>query len=118
MRAALGVAVVLAALVAVALLGAGRLLVVADPLPPRADAIVILAGSVPDRVLEAADLYRAGIAPRIVVTRERVRRGDLALRTHGIRFPENDELTVEAPRRLGVPPPALLRPRRRAARTA
>ena len=60
MRAALGVAVVLAALVAVALLGAGRLLVVADPLPPRADAIVILAGSVPDRTLEAADLYRAG----------------------------------------------------------
>jgi len=32
MRAALGVAVVLAALAAVALLGAGRVLVVADPL--------------------------------------------------------------------------------------
>src|SRR5438034_1150572 len=62
MRAALGVAVVLAALAAVALLGAGRVLVVADPLPPRADAIVILAGSVPDRTLEATDLYGAGLA--------------------------------------------------------
>src|SRR5438876_999698 len=40
MRAALGVAVVLAALAAVALLGAGRVLVVADPLPPRARLIL------------------------------------------------------------------------------
>ena len=45
---------------------AGRLLVVADPLPARADAIVIMAGSVPDRVLEVADLYQAGLAPLIV----------------------------------------------------
>jgi len=88
MRAALGVAVVLAALAAVALLGAGRVLVVADPLPPRADAIVILAGSVPDRTLEAADLYRAGLAPRVVVTRERLPRGQAALRARGVRLPE------------------------------
>jgi len=60
-----GIAVVLAAGVATLLL-AGRLLVVSDPLPPRADAIVVLAGSIPDRVLEAADLYRTGIAPRII----------------------------------------------------
>src|SRR5438105_3924886 len=36
MRAALGVAVALAAVGAAALLAAGRMLVVADPLPPRA----------------------------------------------------------------------------------
>src|SRR6266446_5513294 len=108
MRAALGVAVVLAALVAVALLGAGRLLVVADPLPPRADAIVILAGSVPDRTLEAADLYRAGLAPRVVVTRERLPRGQAALRARGVRLPESDELTVTALRELGVPPGAIV----------
>ena len=106
MRAALGVAVVLAALVAVALLGAGRLLVVADPLPPRADAIVILAGSVPDRTLEAADLYRAGLAPRVVVTRERLPRGQAALRARGVHLPESDELTATALRELGVPPGA------------
>src|SRR5437667_5909724 len=108
MRAALGVAVVLAALVAVALLGAGRLLVVADPLPPRADAIVILAGSVPDRTLEAADLYRAGLAPRVVVTRERLPRGQAALRARGVRLPESDELTATALRELGVPPGAIV----------
>src|SRR5207245_31788 len=82
-----------AALVAAGLLGAGRLLVAADPLPPRADAIVILAGSVPDRTLEAADLYRAGLAPRVVVTRERLPRGQAALRARGVRLPESDELT-------------------------
>ena len=114
MRAALGVAVVLAALAAVALLGAGRVLVVADPLPPRADAIVILAGSVPDRTLEATDLYRAGLAPRVVVTRERLPRGQAALRARGVRLPEGDELTVRALHELGVPPGAIVVLRRRA----
>ncbi len=117
MRAALGVAVVLAALAAVALLGAGRVLVVADPLPPRADAIVILAGSVPDRTLEAADLYRAGLAPRVVVTRERLPRGQAAMRAGGVRLPEGDELTVRALHELGVPPGAIVVLRRRAAST-
>src|SRR5437899_6604833 len=117
MRAALGVAVVLAALAAVALLGAGRVLVVADPLPPRADAIVILAGSVPDRTLEATDLYRAGLAPRVVVTRERLPRGQAALRARGVRLPEGDELTVRALHELGVPPGAIVVLRRRAAST-
>ncbi len=117
MRAALGVAVVLAALVAVALLGAGRLLVVADPLPPRADAIVILAGSVPDRTLEAADLYRAGLALRVVVTRERLPRGQAALRARGVRLPESDELTVTALRELGFPPGAIVVLRRRGVST-
>jgi len=117
MRAALGVAVVLAALAAVALLGAGRVMVVADPLPPRADAIVILAGSVPDRTLEAADLYRARLAPRVVVTRERLPRGQAALRARGVRLPEGDELTVRALHELGVPPGAIVVLRRRAAST-
>ena len=42
----------------------------------RADAIVVLAGSVADRVVEAADLYAHGTAPRIIVTRERPARGE------------------------------------------
>src|SRR6266566_1789693 len=117
MRAALGVAVVVAALVAVALLGAGRLLVVANPLPPRADAIVILAGSVPDRTLEAADLYRAGLAPRVVVTRARLPRGQAAMRARGVRLPEGDELTVTALRELGVPLAVIVVLPRRAAST-
>jgi len=117
MRAALGVAVALAAVAVAAILAAGRVLVVADPLPPRADAIVVLAGSVPDRALEAADLYGTGRAPRVVVTRERLPRGQAALRARGVRLPEEDELTVTALRQLGVPPTAILLLRRRAVST-
>src|SRR6266404_4668335 len=85
MRRALVAIVVLAvALAVVALAFAGRLLVVTDPLPASADAIVVLAGSIPTRVLEAGDLYRSGLAPRVVVTRERLPRGDAVLRARRV----------------------------------
>jgi len=114
MRAVLGIAVALGLAALVSVVFGARILVVSDPLPARADAIVILAGSVPDRVLEVADLYRARVAPRVVVTRERMPRGDAALRAHGVLFPETDELTLLALEHLGVPPDATLRLRRRA----
>lgn len=47
---------------------AGTFLVAEDPLTP-ADAIFVLAGTRVERPLEAADLYFAGYAPRIVLTR-------------------------------------------------
>src|SRR5689334_15427168 len=111
-RIAVGAAVALVVAGTVTLV-AGEALVVADPIPPRADAIVILAGSVPDRVLEAADLWKAGVAPRVVVTRERIRRGDAALRARGVHLPEGDDLTPVALRALGVPPAATIVLRRR-----
>src|SRR2546427_3557736 len=110
MRRALVAIVVLAvALAMVALPLAGRLLVVADPLPASADAIVVLAGSIPTRVLEAGDLYPSRPAPRVVITRGRLLRGDAALRAPGVRLPESDELPRPAPEPLGVPPPAIIR---------
>jgi uncharacterized SAM-binding protein YcdF (DUF218 family) len=114
MRAGL-LATALAATVAVggAIVGAGRVLVAADPLPATADAIVVLAGSIPDRTLEAADLYRAGRAPRVVVTRERPPRGEGRLRARGVHLPESDELTLKALHQLGVPAEAILVLRRR-----
>src|SRR5881409_522075 len=114
-RLALVLALTAAAAAAVSL--AGRLLVVADPLPPSADAIVILAGSIPTRVLEAADLYRAGLAPRVVVTRERLARGESVLRARGARVPESDEIAIAALEQLGVPAHAIVRLRRRARST-
>ena len=112
MRAVVG-AVGALVLAVVAGLYAGRVLVVADPLPARADAIVVLAGSIADRALEGADLYRAGVAPAVVVTRERVAPGNAALRARGVRLPEPDELTHEALVGLGVPARAIVRLRRR-----
>jgi uncharacterized SAM-binding protein YcdF (DUF218 family) len=93
----------LTAAAAGAFLLAGRFLVVADPLPRSADAIVVLAGSIPDRVLEAADLYRAGVAPRVVVTREQLRRAEAVLHARGVILAESDQETLAALHRLGVP---------------
>lgn len=98
--------------------GAGRFLVVNDDLPPRADAIVVLAGSIADRVLEAADLYRAGVAPRVLVTRERLPAGLAELHALGVSPPESDQITREALVRLGVPPGAIATLRRRTTSTA
>jgi uncharacterized SAM-binding protein YcdF (DUF218 family) len=100
-------AIVLAAAAVLAFRGAGRQLVVADPLPAHADAIVMLAGSVSDRVLETARLYQEGRAPLVLLTRERLARGAAALRARGIRLPEDHELTKEALVGLGVPEPAI-----------
>jgi len=113
MRGVLIALIALAGATAAALVFGGRVLVVADPLPAHADAIVMLAGSIPDRVLETAEVYRSGVAPRVVVTRERLRAGDVALRAHGVRLPEPDELSIAALERLGVPEQAIIRLRRR-----
>jgi len=101
------------AVVAVALGGAlaawdaARVLVVADPLPAHADAIVVLAGSPPDRALEAARLWRTGIAPTIVTAREQLPQGAAALRARGVHLPEGHELLGQALLGLGVPAGAL-----------
>ncbi len=87
--------------------GAGRYLVVADPEPVHADAIVMLAGSVADRVLETARLYHQGRAPLIVLTRERLARGAPALRARGVRLPEDYDLARQALIALGVPSSAI-----------
>jgi uncharacterized SAM-binding protein YcdF (DUF218 family) len=96
---------------------AGRWLIVADPLPAAADAIVVMAGSVPDRSLEAADLYRSGLAPRVVVTRERLGQAGSMLHAHGIRLPEGDDLTRAVLAGLGVPDAAIVALRRRTRNT-
>lgn len=99
--------IVVLALAVVAGRAAGPFLVVADPVPARADAIVVLAGSVPDRALEAARLWQRGVAPRIVTTRTRLPPGEPALRAHGVRLPEEHERLATALAGLDVPPDVL-----------
>ncbi len=111
-----------AVVVALPLLGiaglvAGRALVVADPVPSHADAIVVMAGSVSDRILEAARLYREGVAPLVVITHERLPRGGATLRANGVRLPESHELARRGLRALGVPDAAIRDLRRRARST-
>lgn len=52
----------------VAFRGIGRWLVVEDPLD-RSDAIVVLSGGLPYRAMEAAKIFRLGMAPQVWLTR-------------------------------------------------
>jgi uncharacterized SAM-binding protein YcdF (DUF218 family) len=101
-------AVVLAAVVAGSLLlgAAGRFLV-EEQAAERADAIVVLTGSYPDRILEAVQLYRDGWAPRIILCREPENAGFRKLRTLGVRVPRIFELNRTVAEQLGVPPDAI-----------
>jgi uncharacterized SAM-binding protein YcdF (DUF218 family) len=102
------VLLVLLAACVVALRHAGTVLVVRDPLPQHADAIVVLAGSPADRVIEAADLYATGLAPRVILTRERRHPEVEALARRGVVLPEPAQVAANALARLGVPRSALV----------
>jgi uncharacterized SAM-binding protein YcdF (DUF218 family) len=102
-----------AVLVAVAVLAApwvlpaaGRFLIVADP-PEPADAIVVLAGSYPDRILEAVELYRAGFAPRIIICRDPDSAAFRRVSELGVRIPRPHEVNRMVAEQLGVPPAAI-----------
>jgi uncharacterized SAM-binding protein YcdF (DUF218 family) len=84
----------------------GGFLIVRDT-PRPADAIVVLSGSVPDRILAAVDLYQAQLAPRIVLTREAPLPGLAALRAKGANLEEHHEQNARIAQQLGVPATAL-----------
>ncbi len=84
----------------------GRYLVVEDNVS-AADAIVVLSGSLPDRILEAVDLFQAHVAPRIILTREEELPGLPALRARGGALPEHHEANLAIAQQLGVPKAAV-----------
>lgn len=88
------------------LAAAGAFLVVSD-VPRSSDAIVVLSGSLPDRILEAVDLYKSGLAPRIVLTQETPLPGLRELRARGANMVERHEQNLDIARQLGVPPAAM-----------
>jgi len=85
---------------------AGRFLVETDA-PERADAIVVLTGSYPDRILEAAALYNEGWAPRLILCREPENAGFRKLAALGVRVPRLFELNRSVAEQLGVPAAAI-----------
>ncbi len=88
------------------LVALGNFLIEQD-VPHAADAIVVLSGSIPDRILEAVDLYHAQWAPRIILTRETPMPGLDDLRAKGITLPEHHEQNLSIAEQLGVPATAL-----------
>jgi uncharacterized SAM-binding protein YcdF (DUF218 family) len=84
----------------------------------HADAILILSGSTITRPLEGADLYLAGYAPRIVLTRE-IGEGEMpALAERGISFVTGATRTRGVFLQLGIPDEAIVIPERAHGNTA
>jgi uncharacterized SAM-binding protein YcdF (DUF218 family) len=82
-----------------------------DPLQ-NADVIFVLAGTVAERPLEAADLYKAGYAPKILVTRDLPEKAMLIAAERGAPVPMTSELNRRMLLALGVPEAALIVPDR------
>jgi uncharacterized SAM-binding protein YcdF (DUF218 family) len=105
--AGLGLAALILVAHAPALRAIGRALVVEDS-PARADAIVVVAGGTPSREYTAATLYRAGLAPEVVlsnpVTPDRVREL-IALGIRRLDFQGEARLALE---KRGVPAHAIV----------
>lgn len=75
---------------------------VAEDVPQKADIIVLLMGSGPDRMLGAVDIYNQNYADRIVMVRNMVRGYDLVL-SQGVDIPHDSDLAKEVAVQLGVP---------------
>jgi uncharacterized SAM-binding protein YcdF (DUF218 family) len=100
-----GAAVLLLALAAVIFFrGAGRWLIVADPLE-RSDAIVVLSGGLPYRAIEAAKIYRQGMAPQVWLTR--APNPSAVLNEMGISFASEETYNHEILVHQGVPEAAI-----------
>jgi uncharacterized SAM-binding protein YcdF (DUF218 family) len=80
-----------------------------DPLQ-HADAIMVLAGTRFERPIEAADLYRAGWAPRILMTHQKPEAALAALSARGVALPTDEDLAADALVRIGVPRDRIVMP--------
>jgi uncharacterized SAM-binding protein YcdF (DUF218 family) len=85
---------------------AGRFLAVDDGVTP-ADAVVVLDGTRAERWLEAADLYRAGTAPALVLSSGRREPAERQLERDGLHYPANAELARDMMVRMGIPAKAV-----------
>jgi uncharacterized SAM-binding protein YcdF (DUF218 family) len=80
----------------------GHYLVV-EHAPGKSDLIVCLLGKPVERALEAADLYRNGLAPRIFVAQGDPPDGHSVLAQEGISYPESRSRVIDLLVALGVP---------------
>lgn len=110
---ALVLVLIATAMLVVAVRAVGPYLVVADPLE-RSDAIFVLSGRTPARELEAAELYRQGLAGAVVLAHG-VNPLDVARELAG--EPPTQERSASILERLGVPRQAIAKLDRRVENT-
>jgi len=84
----------------------GGFLVVEDP-PRKADAIIVLGGSMYERQMEAVDLFQAGMAPRIYLFREVADWGERVLIERKTPYLRAVDVQIDAMVKLGVPRDAI-----------
>jgi len=85
---------------------AGSWLVKKDK-PMHADAIVILMGSVADRVLQAADLYLEGLAEKVIIVEANMDAYN-SIRARGVNFLNRTEQARNAAVDLGIPADSII----------
>lgn len=85
---------------------AAQFLIIDEPLRP-ADAIVVLAGARVERWLEAAELYREGFAPALVLSSGIIESAEIQLRERGVEYPKETDLVRNAMVQMGIPAAAI-----------
>jgi uncharacterized SAM-binding protein YcdF (DUF218 family) len=86
---------------------AGSLLVKEDG-QYHTDVLVILMGSIPDRVLQAADLYHLNVAEKVIVVEESMGGGNI-LEERGVRLISNTTQVINAMVLLGIPADSIIK---------
>ena len=80
---------------------------VKEETPPHADAMVILMGSFPERVLQACDSWKSGLAGRLIIVEESMGPFSM-LEERGVNIVSNSEQAVSSLKELGVPADSII----------
>ncbi len=79
----------------------GNFLILEDRLK-KTDIIIVLAGSIPDRTMEAADIYNGGYSKKILLTKEILPKSFEILLEKGVTIPEGYDINKIVLTSLGV----------------
>ncbi len=77
-------------------------LLIAEDVSHESDIIVVLMGSVPDRILETVDVYNEGIAEKVLIVNSHMEGYDILLEK-GVDIPGHAQLSKMVAVKLGIP---------------
>ena len=68
----------------------------------KSDAVIVLGGRSPSRILEAIDILKAGLAANIIITRGAKPEGSEYLSSRNISYPEEADRNISVAEKLGI----------------
>ena len=83
-------------------INSANLLLLPETQTYKTDAVIILMGSVSDRILQAADIFQAGLAKEIIIVKEK-QTGIVNLNKRGVDIPSQAQRSQSALIQLGIP---------------